>query len=142
MGSNPIIGTLGNAILRGKIVRIRGLSACERSRTKNAVHDSLIEIRPHRNGWKCFEAPGVVPVFLRKMRRLITRSAARAFAPARFAFSIQAVQSHAQFHLTRRIEDCNTKGTKIGGCREAQMHCSNVTRTRRICYSVRCGNFD
>jgi hypothetical protein len=25
---------------------------------------TIIEIRPHRNGWKCFEAPGVEPVFL------------------------------------------------------------------------------
>jgi hypothetical protein len=25
---------------------------------------TTIEIRPHRNGWKCFEAPGVEPVFL------------------------------------------------------------------------------
>jgi len=25
---------------------------------------TLIEIRAHRNGWKCFEAPGVEPVFL------------------------------------------------------------------------------
>ncbi len=25
-----------------------------------------IEIKPHRNGWKVFEAPGVEPVFLRK----------------------------------------------------------------------------
>ena len=24
----------------------------------------IIEIRPFRNGWKCFEAPGVEPVFL------------------------------------------------------------------------------
>ncbi len=24
----------------------------------------VIEIRPFRNGWKCFEAPGVEPVFL------------------------------------------------------------------------------
>jgi hypothetical protein len=24
---------------------------------------TLIEIRPFRNGWKCFEAPGVEPVF-------------------------------------------------------------------------------
>jgi hypothetical protein len=27
---------------------------------------TLIEIRPHRNGWKVFEAPGVEPVFLTK----------------------------------------------------------------------------
>jgi len=25
---------------------------------------TIIEIRPIRNGWKCFEAPGVEPVFL------------------------------------------------------------------------------
>jgi hypothetical protein len=27
---------------------------------------TLIEIRPHRSGWKCFEAPGVEPVFLKQ----------------------------------------------------------------------------
>jgi hypothetical protein len=25
---------------------------------------TIIEIRPLRNGWKCFEAPGIEPVFL------------------------------------------------------------------------------
>jgi hypothetical protein len=25
---------------------------------------TVIEIRPFRNGWKCFEAPGIEPVFL------------------------------------------------------------------------------
>ena len=25
---------------------------------------TIIEIKPHRNGWKVFEAPGVEPVFL------------------------------------------------------------------------------
>ena len=27
---------------------------------------TLIEIRPHRWGWKCFETPGVEPVFSTK----------------------------------------------------------------------------
>jgi Uncharacterized protein conserved in bacteria (DUF2188) len=27
---------------------------------------AVIEIKPHRNGWKVFEAPGVEPVFLKK----------------------------------------------------------------------------
>jgi hypothetical protein len=27
---------------------------------------TLIEVRPHRWGWKVFEAPGVEPVFLQK----------------------------------------------------------------------------
>jgi hypothetical protein len=34
MGSNPIIGTLENAILRGKLVRIGEFVAHERTRTK------------------------------------------------------------------------------------------------------------
>jgi hypothetical protein len=40
MGSNPIIGTLLNAILLGKIVRIRDLIDCERSRMK--THETTI----------------------------------------------------------------------------------------------------
>jgi len=31
---------------------------------------TLIEIRPHRNGWKVFEAPGVEPVFPEKDQAL------------------------------------------------------------------------
>ncbi len=31
---------------------------------------TLIEIRPHRWGWKCFEAPGVEPVFLDKQQAI------------------------------------------------------------------------
>jgi hypothetical protein len=27
---------------------------------------TIIEIRPFRNGWKCFEGPGVEPVFLKQ----------------------------------------------------------------------------
>jgi hypothetical protein len=34
MGSNPIIGSLENAILRGKIAQIPNLAGCERSRIK------------------------------------------------------------------------------------------------------------
>jgi hypothetical protein len=33
-GSNPFIGTLENACLRGKIVRFHDLIGCEQSRTK------------------------------------------------------------------------------------------------------------
>jgi hypothetical protein len=40
MGSNPIIGTLENAILLGKIVRIGDLIGCERSRTK--THETTV----------------------------------------------------------------------------------------------------
>jgi hypothetical protein len=31
---------------------------------------TVIEIKPHRNGWKVFEAEGVEPVFLKKDQAL------------------------------------------------------------------------
>jgi hypothetical protein len=31
---------------------------------------TLIEIKPHRNGWKVFEAPGVEPVFPEKRQAI------------------------------------------------------------------------
>jgi hypothetical protein len=31
---------------------------------------TVIEIRPHRNGWKVFEAPGVEPVFYEKRQAI------------------------------------------------------------------------
>lgn len=31
---------------------------------------TLIEIRPHRLGWKAFEAPGIEPVFPKKDRAI------------------------------------------------------------------------
>jgi hypothetical protein len=31
---------------------------------------TIIEIRPYRNGWKCFEAPGVEPVFLNQKQAI------------------------------------------------------------------------
>jgi hypothetical protein len=49
---------------------------------------TLIEIRPHRWGWKVFEAPGVEPFSWRSVKQSITLRIARAFAQARFGFSI------------------------------------------------------
>jgi hypothetical protein len=40
MGSNPIIGTLEKAILRGKCVNIDDLVGCERSRTE--THEKTV----------------------------------------------------------------------------------------------------
>jgi len=40
------------------------LSYFERKQTEIAM--AVIEIRPYRNGWTVFEAPGVEPVFLEK----------------------------------------------------------------------------
>jgi hypothetical protein len=47
---------------------------------------TVIEIRPHRWGWKAFEAPGVEPVFPQKGQAIESARSARAFAQARFGF--------------------------------------------------------
>jgi hypothetical protein len=39
---------------------------------------TLIEIKPHRWGWKVFEAPGVEPVFRRNKTQSTTRRSAAA----------------------------------------------------------------
>jgi hypothetical protein len=41
MGSNPIIGTLENAILRGKFVGLNNFGDCERSRMETHKNDRL-----------------------------------------------------------------------------------------------------
>jgi hypothetical protein len=50
---------------------------------------TLIEIIPHRWGWKAFEAPGAEPVFTKKTRQSITRRTAPASAQGKFAFWIR-----------------------------------------------------
>ena len=45
---------------------------------------TLIEVRPHRWGWKVFEAPGVKPVFPNKDHAITMLRAAHAFALGRF----------------------------------------------------------
>jgi hypothetical protein len=44
----------------------------------------VIEIKPHKWGWKVFEAPGVEPVFRRRIRRSDMPKPERASAPVRF----------------------------------------------------------
>ena len=43
---------------------------------------TVIEIRPFRNGWKCFEAPGVEPVFLNQADAIRLRHWPRKFLTA------------------------------------------------------------
>jgi hypothetical protein len=57
MGSNPIIGTLANALLRGKFVRICDLAGCEQSRTK--THEKTVYSSTIR------QVPGGEGIFLR-----------------------------------------------------------------------------
>jgi len=42
--------------------------------TADRAQMTLIEIKPHRWGWKVFEAPGVEPVFLEKRQANRLRS--------------------------------------------------------------------
>ena len=70
---------------------------------------TIIEIRPFRNGWQVYEAPGVQPVFLSQEHAIDYAKARVCFALARFAFSIQLVRSHVPFRLVRRIENCNAR---------------------------------
>jgi hypothetical protein len=68
---------------------------------------TIIEIKPHRNGWKVLEGPGVEPVSGEKLGRPNPRKAAQAFAQARFAFWIRAAMSNASFRSMRRTEHCD-----------------------------------
>src|SRR5438552_3198899 len=58
---------------------------------------TVIEIRPHRWGWKVFDAPGVEPVF----------PPARASGRVRFVFWIQSASWNAPLRLTKQIENCD-----------------------------------
>jgi hypothetical protein len=64
---------------------------------------TVIEIRPHRWGWKAFEAPGVEPGSQRKIRQSIMCRTAPAFAQVKFGFSIQRETLSASFRSTTRI---------------------------------------
>jgi hypothetical protein len=67
---------------------------------------TVIEIRPHRWGWKVFEALGVEPVFLEKRRQSTMRKPVRASGQVRFVFWIPAETSNAPLGSTTRIGCC------------------------------------
>jgi len=66
---------------------------------------TLIEIRPHRNAWKVFEAPGVEPVFPEK-RQAIN------YAENRACFrsgEIRILDSSGNVERVIRFDDTNRK---------------------------------
>jgi hypothetical protein len=67
---------------------------------------TIIEIRPFRNGWEVYEAPGVQPVFLTQEQAIDYAQAVRVFAPARFGSSIQLATSSGRSISAKRIENC------------------------------------
>jgi hypothetical protein len=103
---------------------------------------TLIEIRPFRNGWKCFEAPSVEPVFLDQSRQSTMLRVARVFALARFAFWIQLARSNASFRLIRRIEDCDASALDVLTAKSTSHELrvrATVLRPVHISLSLLCG---
>jgi hypothetical protein len=66
---------------------------------------TIIEIRPFRNGWKCFEAPGVEPVFPKKDQAID-------YAQQRACFrsgEIQILDSRGRVECVIPFDDVNRK---------------------------------
>jgi hypothetical protein len=56
---------------------------------------TVIEIRPHRSGWKAFESHGVEPVFPEKDHAIDYAQNPACFRSSEFGFSIQPETSSA-----------------------------------------------
>ena len=64
---------------------------------------TLIEIRPHRWGWKVFELRASNLFSRRSVRQSIMRRIAHGFAPVRFGFWIQVAKSNAAYFFSSTI---------------------------------------
>jgi hypothetical protein len=66
---------------------------------------TIIEIKPHRWGWKCFEAPGVEPVFP-------TKDDATSYAQTRARFrtgQIRVLDSNGNVERVIAFDDADRK---------------------------------
>src|SRR2546427_385731 len=71
---------------------------------------TVIEIRPHRNGWKVFEArPGWNLFSPRNVRQSIAQNRA-CFRSGEIRIWIRAAMSNGPFCLTKRFECCDALG--------------------------------
>jgi len=70
------------------------------------VSMTVIEIRPHRWGWKAFEAPGVEPVFPKKDQAIDYAQNRACFRSGQIRVWIRPEKSNARLRSTRRIESC------------------------------------
>jgi hypothetical protein len=68
------------------------------------------EIRPFRNGWKCFEAPGIEPVFLDQEQAIDFAKNRACFRSVRFGLWIQTVLLNARSISAKRIDNCRAAG--------------------------------
>jgi hypothetical protein len=78
---------------------------------------TVIEIRPHRWGWKALNLPMSSLCFRRKIRQSTTRRTGRAFDQAKFASWIQLAMSNARFRSAKQTESCIT----ISSCQDVEI---------------------
>jgi len=70
------------------------------------VTNDLIEIRPHRWGWKAFESPGVELVFPKKDQAIDYAQNRACFRSGEVRIFDQRAMSSVSFRSTTRIESC------------------------------------
>jgi hypothetical protein len=66
----------------------------------------LSEIRPFRNGWKCFEAPGVEPVFLDQKQAIDYAKNRACFRSGEIRILDSTGNVERMVHFTERTEKC------------------------------------
>jgi hypothetical protein len=92
--------------VRGLFADASGQNArlfCFRDKTQRNL--TVIEIGPHRNGWKVFEGPGVEPVFLHRTKRSTTHRIARVFRSG----EIRLLDSTGALERTIQFTEANRK---------------------------------
>jgi hypothetical protein len=71
---------------------------------------TVIEIKPHRWGWKAFQGPGVEPVFPKKDQALDYAQNRACFRSGQIRVLIRAGSLNARLRLVKRIESCDCGG--------------------------------
>jgi hypothetical protein len=70
---------------------------------------TLIEINPHRWGWKVLEALGVEPVFKEKDHAVDYAQSRACFRSGRFRCWIPPASLNARLRSTKPIESCDSE---------------------------------
>ena len=72
---------------------------------------TVVEIRPTRNGWKCFEAPGVEPVFLEQEQAIDYAKNRACFRSGEIRVLDSTGNVESIITFDDRIEDCDSVKT-------------------------------
>jgi hypothetical protein len=70
---------------------------------------TVIEISPHKWGWRVFEAPSVEPVFPQKDQAIGYAETRACSGRVKFAFWIRAASSNARLRSMSRIGSCDVQ---------------------------------